>query len=97
MKTSDPDPLPGLGKKIEPPPPEKKPDVIERISKDVIKRNGKYESRDMDPNLSKRQVGPPPTPPPEPEYTPQGYTGVLERIKKQQEDDGFPVNEYGIM
>jgi len=76
-----------LGKKIVPP-PAPKPDVIERVAPGVIKRNGRLET---DKPL------PPPAPLPDIYvFTPTNWDMVIKSLRKQ-EDDGFPINEWGVM
>lgn len=71
-----------LGKKVPPPPAPAKPDVIERVG-NVWKVNGKFQTNK-------------PAPPAPPPHIPQGWDAVVEAMQKQT-DDGFPLNEFGVM
>lgn len=89
------DPYP-LGKPIRQ--PEKpKPDVIERVAPGVISRNGKLET--VGAPKGPRHAPKPPEPIPLPEvyiFTTGTWDAML-RVLRKQEDDGFPINEWGVM
>jgi hypothetical protein len=73
-----------LGKPLPPPAPPKKPDVIERISADVIRRNGKLETRDMQPEPKHRPI------------TPSEWDLIRKRLQEQMES-GYGLDEFGVM
>jgi hypothetical protein len=77
-----------LGKALPPPSPPKKPDVIERIREGLWRVNGKL------------QTNRPQEPLPEVVdiylYTPS-QLDMLRRVLTEQEDDGYPLNEWGVM
>lgn len=79
-----------LGKKIVPPPPAPKPDVIEKVAPGIISRNGKLET-DIPPKG-------PQYAPVEPVYIYSGahWDAVIKGMQ-QQIADGFPLNEFGVM